>query len=203
MFTAIVNGNVAIPNEDFLYTDFIDPNVCDRFIDWYERDSDKYFLKGPGESLKDSGGVIDPTIKESIDTPVMNMVLIEPVNALVDEVDRIMGDYVKKFPFCAKGGAFHMDPGWNIQWYPPGGGYKEWHTERLSSCRVDVYRHLVWMVYLNDVPNGGTEWFHQNKYVEAEKGKCCIWPADWTWTHKGRVSETHDKLLATGWYSFA
>jgi hypothetical protein len=58
------------------------------------------------------------------------------------------------------------------------------------------------MTYLNDVPNGGTEWFHQDKYVEAQKGLTVIWPADWTHVHRGRVSHDHEKIVATGWFSY-
>mgnify|MGYP001206172506 FL=1 len=212
---AILNGSMVEPHTDFLYKEQIDDDVIDEFLSWYYLESDKWFKSAPGESLgKDQGskeegilaspmGNVNYSIKESMDTPIMNNVLIPPVNKFVEAVDAVTNNYVLRFPFAAKSGFFHMDEGWNVQWYPPGGGYKDWHTERSSSARTNTYRHLVWMVYLNDVPNGGTEWFHQQHYEEAKRGSCCVWPADWTYTHKGRVSMEHDKLIATGWYSFA
>ena len=208
-------GPTFIPSTNFLYTEMIDENVIDRFVEWHYNHSQKYFTKGLGESIgeknRDSGeddlssplACVNSDIKESMDTPYMNMVILPEVNDFVSAIDSCMGNYVRKFPFCSEGGYFHMDVGWNVQEYPKGGGYKKWHTERSGSAKSNVYRHLVWMVYLNDVTNGGTEWFHQEHYEEAEKGKCCIWPADWTYTHKGRVTVDHEKIIATGWYSYA
>lgn len=214
----IIDSDAAIikPSTDFLYSEMIDEDVIDIFVKWHYEHSQTYFRQGLGESIgednRDSGrddlgssplGNVNYSIKESLDTPYMNMVILPEVNLLVESVDSCMGNFVKKFPFSAKGSYFHMDPGWNVQEYPKGGGYKEWHTERSGSAKSNVYRHLVWMVYLNSVPNGGTEWFHQDHYEEAVKGKCCIWPADWTYTHKGRVTHEHKKIIATGWYSYA
>ena len=208
-------GPTFIPSTNFLYTEMIDENVIDRFVEWHYNHSQKYFTKGLGESIGEKNhntgeddlssplANVNSDIKESMDTPYMNMVVLPEVNDFVSAIDSCMGNYVRKFPFCSEGGYFHMDVGWNVQEYPKGGGYKKWHTERSGSAKSNVYRHLVWMVYLNDVPNGGTEWFHQEHYEEAEKGKCCIWPADWTYTHKGRVTVDHEKIIATGWYSYA
>ena len=56
------------------------------------------------------------------------------------------------------------------------------------------------MIYLNDVPNGGTEWKFQNIKTEAVKGDLVIWPSDFTHTHRGIVSKTHEKWKATGWF---
>ena len=58
------------------------------------------------------------------------------------------------------------------------------------------------MTYMNDVPDGGTEWFHQDKYVPAQRGYTVIWPSDWTHFHRGRVSNTSEKYIITGWFSF-
>ena len=62
-----------------------------------------------------------------------------------------------------------------MQHYPIGGGFKQWHTERSNSLPGNIYRHLVFMTYLNDVPDGGTEWYHQQRYVPAQRGYTVIW----------------------------
>ena len=38
--------------------------------------------------------------------------------------------------------------------------------------------------------------------VEAKKGLTLIWPATWTHTHRGIVSNDKEKYIVTGWYSF-
>ena len=90
----------------------------------------------------------------------------------------------------------------SMQHYEKGGGFKKWHTERINSLPGSVYRHLVFMTYLNDVPDGGTEWYHQDLYIPAKKGYTVVWPADWTHFHRGRVSETSEKKIITGWLSY-
>ena len=59
------------------------------------------------------------------------------------------------------------------------------------------------MTYLNDVTDGGeTEFYHQQLKIKAERGKTLIWPVDWTYTHRGVVSNTQEKYIITGWYDF-
>ena len=59
------------------------------------------------------------------------------------------------------------------------------------------------MTYLNDVTDKGqTEWYHQKMKVKPKKGLTVIWGTDWTFLHKGIVSPTQTKYIATGWFSY-
>jgi hypothetical protein len=59
------------------------------------------------------------------------------------------------------------------------------------------------MTYLNDVTDQGeTEFFHQQIKIKPQKGLTVIWPADWTYTHRGIPSPTQEKFIITGWLSF-
>ena len=51
-----------------------------------------------------------------------------------------------------------MTEGANIQYYATGGGYFSEHCERTSKMEN---RCLVWMTYLNSVPNAGTNFKYQ------------------------------------------
>tara|TARA_R110000744_G_scaffold372548_1_gene484219 strand:+ start:132 stop:740 length:609 start_codon:yes stop_codon:yes gene_type:complete len=84
----------------------------------------------------------------------------------------------------------------NIQFYKPKGGYRSWHFERNHNTQG---RAFAFMTYLNDVPNGGTEFYYQGMTTQAKKGDTLIWPAEWTHTHKSQISKTHEKYIATGW----
>lgn len=195
------DGRIAYPRTDFIYTEKIDEGVVDGIVDFYNTQT--IFEKWPGETIDDNGGgMIDPSIKDSIDNPVFTGITDTRVRDFTGEVNRVMNNYVDRFPLCAKTNIWKMEEFFNLQYYKPGGGYHMWHCERQSSSRSNTYRHMVWMTYLNSVPDGGTEWFHQDLYVPAEKGLTVIWPADWTYTHKGRQSDTSEKLIATGWYHF-
>jgi hypothetical protein len=49
---------------------------------------------------------------------------------------------------------------------------------------------------------GETEFYHQNIKIKPEKGLTIIWPADWTFTHRGLPSLTQEKFVVTGWFSY-
>lgn len=85
----------------------------------------------------------------------------------------------------------------NMQKYGPGEGFAGWHFENSYGNESRV---LVWMIYLNDVKDGGTEFKYQNHTERAELGKLLIWPGDWTFTHRGQISLTETKYILTGWY---
>ena len=108
--------------------------------------------------------------------------------------------YVEEYPELKRQPSFNVSKGYNIQYYKPGEGYKTWHCERANLSTTD--RLLVFMTYLNDVPDGGTEFIYQDIKVKAEKGLTLIWPADWTHTHRGQISYTQDKYIVTGWYCY-
>jgi len=38
--------------------------------------------------------------------------------------------------------------------------------------------------------------------VKPEKGLTLIWPADWTFTHRGIPSMSETKYIVTGWYNY-
>ena len=86
-----------------------------------------------------------------------------------------------------------------MQKYNPSGGFHKWHSERNGDVRN---REFVFTTYLNDVPDGGTEFFNQEKIVKAVKGKTVIFPAGYTHVHRGQVSHTQEKYIVTGWYGY-
>ena len=89
---------------------------------------------------------------------------------------------------------------YNLQKYSPGGGYHILHCENYNTGkhRTNI---LAWMYYLNTVREGGGTYFsNYDLTVNAEEGRLVIWPAYWTHFHKGIVSKTCDKYIATGWF---
>lgn len=87
-----------------------------------------------------------------------------------------------------------------VQKTPPKGGFHLWHGERGNE--ENRARVLVWMIYLNDVPEGEgtTEFIEQGISLQPKKGTVVFFPADWTHTHRGNPVYTCDKYIATGWY---
>jgi hypothetical protein len=123
--------------------------------------------------------------------------------AYLVELQKCVRAYIELYPWCNKFAPWTIIQRVNLQSYPPGGGYKIFHTERVSATPPVSTRHLVFMTYLNDVEDGGgTEFLHQKFTAPARRGLTLIWPADWTHTHRGIVSPTQEKLIVTGWFNF-
>jgi hypothetical protein len=145
--------------------------------------------------------VVNLSIKDSTDVKISIDSDIAVLYAT--GLKKIVDNYIKEFSFCNWGTPWGLLEEINIQHYPPGGGFKEWHCERSSSFYPSTARHLVFMTYLNDVPEGGeTEFFYQKIKVNPVKGLTLIWPADWTYTHRGVPSAKFEKYIITGWLSF-
>jgi len=88
-----------------------------------------------------------------------------------------------------------------VQKTSPRGGYHGWHCE--ADSLINSSRCLVWMIYLNDMPEGEaeTEFLWQGVRVKPTRGTCVMWPASWTHTHRGNPVYSQDKYIVTGWYT--
>jgi len=180
---------------------YIDPKICDNLVDFYEEHKSK---SGPGIVNKRGVGgkadiVVDKEIKDSNDLQFPGDFHEEPVADYKDSLGACLKSYENKYEGVHAQKRFHIKEDFGIQKYPLGGGYKVWHFENY----VNMNRLFAFMTYLNDVPDGGTEFLYQNMTVRAEKGLTLIWPSAWTHMHRGRVSNTKEKYIITGWYSIS
>jgi hypothetical protein len=140
-------------------------------------------------------GTFSPDVKESTDVSLP----FEYPTKYWDVFRGCLDQYFEKYIGAKMNSGIFMKQCALIQHYPVGGGFKVWHAERSEEAEPNVSRHLVFMTYLNDVPDGGTEFMYQNVKVKAEKGLTLIWPADWCFTHRGEISHTMEKWVITGW----
>lgn len=88
-----------------------------------------------------------------------------------------------------------------VQKTPPKGGFHIWHCEH-GALNNSEGRNLVWMIYLNNTPDGEgeTEFLEFGRKLQPKKGTVVFFPAAWTHTHRGNPVYTCDKYIATGWY---
>ena len=87
-----------------------------------------------------------------------------------------------------------------IQKTLPGEGYHIWHCEKDPT---ESRRVLAWMLYLNDVEEGGeTEFLHQKLRYLPKKGDFLVWPASFTHLHRGNPPLSGEKYIVTGWYEY-
>jgi len=170
-----------------------DENICDSILNYYN--SNKH-LCVPGMFGDEE---INHKSKESNDLPIKpeNFIVIE---SYLVELKKSLQKYIKTHisKHLKHWGPIGIVEGINIQYYPPNGGYKIYHTERGPKT---ANRELVFMTYLTNTKNGGTHFVNQNKTFECIKGDTLIWPADFTHIHKGVISN-EEKIIITGWFSF-
>ena len=63
-------------------------------------------------------------------------------------------------------------------------------------------RAIAWMIYLNDVEEGGeTEFLYQQKRFKPTGNTALLWPGSWTHIHRGNPPLSGDKYILTGWYT--
>jgi hypothetical protein len=184
--------------DNFICGWYIDTDLCDKIIDFFNSINCE---KQEGSRYnRDIGYQVDKKFKNSIEAALdQNKDLC---NSYYQELQKCNQQYIDKYPYCNFYAPWTVLDVTKIQYYPPGGGFYCWHTERMSRLPEFSKRHLVYMTYLNEVKNGGeTEFFHQNLKIKPEKGLTIIWPADWTFTHRG-ISTDEEKYIVTGWFSF-
>ena len=113
--------------------------------------------------------------------------------------DVIIPEYQQAYPILKEA---HMKI-WQgkMQKTVKGGGYHIWHCEALSKVSRD--RALAWMVYLNDVEEGGeTEFLYQKTRFKPKKGQILVWPSQFTHMHRGNPPLSNDKYILTGWVEY-
>ncbi len=168
-----------------------DIKICDTLIDFHKNNPAKF-------AGLTSGGVV-PSEKDSTDCVVYG----EMVDQYLDWLQKVVDKYIEKYPWSNMYSPWGVIEKFYVQRYAAKGGYHAWHTERGKAESPFAQRHLVFMTYLNDVTDGGeTEFFHQNLRIKPKKGLTVIWPADWTFTHRGIPSTTQEKYIVTGWLSY-
>ena len=176
---------------------FMPKNICSDLIKFMKNNS----LQDGMMYTEKGGQQIVPDMKESKEVAVDFHNEDEPFHTYKIHLNKVIENYVEKYPYMGENTEFALRENYNLQKYPVGGGFKVWHCENdFKSFNYD--RCLVFMTYLNDVEDGGTSFKYQNIDTPAQKGLTILWPAYWTHTHKGIISNMKEKYIATGWINY-
>ena len=179
-----------------------DERVCDDLNALFDRNPEAHRR---GVIGRDGKPVVDTEKKDSFEMSFLPDDPSPEWARYVTALQQCTMPYCTKYEYAANYvGAWGLSSPTNLQHYPPGGGYKTFHTERRDRTEPGASRHLVFMTYLTDVEDaGGTEFYHQNCVIRPRKGLTLIWPADWTFMHRGIASPTQEKRIMTGWFNFS
>tara|TARA_R110002012_G_scaffold128512_2_gene280890 strand:- start:286 stop:831 length:546 start_codon:yes stop_codon:yes gene_type:complete len=122
---------------------------------------------------------------------------------LAQEIQGTLQGYLNQYQETYAGAKELQVIGYNVkmQRTSPGGGYHVWHCE--CGAKSQAQRQLVWMLYMNDVLEGGeTEFLNQATRVKPKAGRLVIWPSAWPWQHRGNPPLSGEKYVCTGWWWF-
>ena len=186
--------------------------LADAALAFFDRRSD---LQTPGAAFGgdggDEAGAGDGRRLDKVSTDI-SLVWLDrsdpEAHGLADVIMRGVSAGLKRylaehplFLECCPERSLFVNPIFNLQRYAPGEGFRSWHCDWTTSDEATepIRRVLAWILYLNTLPEGGTEFHWQEHHVEAEKGKLAIFPAGLSHIHRGRVSHEHTKTIATGW----
>jgi len=190
---------MTYPIDSYIGCYHIDDEICDEIVNFYDKNT---HLAGPGKICCTKNGKVvettDTKIKKSKDISIDSSLMVYPFNLYYQLLQKCLIKYIETYPILNTMLRYAITEPVSLQKYEPGEGYFTTHIENNGSL-VGGARCLVFMTYLNDVPNGGTEFTFHNIKTEAKKGSTLIWPAYFTHPHRAAPDLQEDKYILTGW----
>jgi hypothetical protein len=187
--------NVTIENFTGVFEDAFSKEYCDSVIEYFEFFHSKGCFTtrqqeqpGTPKTLKDTSTVWCD-IRNTDFIPSFNEKLWECYNLYVDKYSAL------------KEAAQHNVYTWKIQKSVVGQGYHIWHFE--ADTRFNRNKILAWILYLNDVEEGGeTEFLYYPKRIKPKAGTLILWPATFTHVHRGNPPISNTKYIVNGWIEY-
>ena len=179
-----MDTQIKMEFQDFIgiFDNALDPRFCDFLVDYMDKTEFVDFKRNFGH-VKDKQICLDGFSPSEC-------------KQLMEFVNNCLFHYLNEYTYL--GNFSYVSSLCLLQKTEPTQGYHFFHAENvywnLSS------RTMAWMVYLNDVEEGGeTEFLYQKLKVKPKKGTVLIWPGGYTHLHRGNPPMS-DKYIATGWY---
>jgi prolyl 4-hydroxylase len=169
--------------------------ACQSIIEIFESNP-KYHYSGTLGTV--DGYFVDRSKKEDTEMTVYN----DSAPWMIEYLKIGIEQYKKDYPSVDNVAPWAVENRWKIQRYCPNEAYHYLHFENPMYKETTANRVLAWMIYLNDVTEGGeTEFPDQGKKFQPRVGDLLIWPAYFTHPHRGIASKTQTKYIATSWIS--
>lgn len=182
-----------------IYEDAVDGGLCDSLIGEFER------LSSLGLTAAGITGVgKDYLAKRSEDINLMAFPSLGDYSkAIADSIMGCYNLYGEKYVGVRDYTAPHAITAMQLQKYN-NAQHAAYYTFHCEVNPLSVDRVTTYIIYLNDVAEGGeTEFLEQKLRVRPKKGTLVIAPAYWTHVHRGNpVISSEDKYILTGWLNF-
>lgn len=187
----MVTHTTETPPSDFIriYDNNLTEEFCDYCIELFEKDH----RKTPGVT----GRGYVPEVKDSLDLLITGESGWEAVDTLLHAaLSDPAQDYFSLLDTFKHTVYNPRDTGYQIQKTVPGGGYT-WHNDSFvyDDCYERVFTY-IW--YLNTIEDGGETEFLDRK-IQPVAGRLVLFPATWTYLHRGHAPNKGSKYICTGW----
>jgi len=192
---------------EYVYTNKSLPSeLCKTIIQKYEENREYIrpgvTAAGMNKEIKDTNDLMIPDINEWKEiNAILSTELHLNLKLYVEQIQK--GDHYnsdKNFGIDYKllGDWVFVDNEFMIQKYDKQKGKYVYHND--AAVYDDKSRVITFLWYLNDVTEGGeTEFFGGSSHIVPECGKLLLFPAVWTYPHRGNVPLSSDKYIITGW----
>jgi hypothetical protein len=171
------------------------PEFCQHVIDKFEKDDRKISGKvGYPPRLSDLKKSTDMHISIFPEWKMEDRIFHLALKKGLDEYNQHINSspHPKYDPFLASS----KDAGFQIQRTYPG-EYYEWHSD--DQLKDDWVRTITFIWYLNDIHENGYTEFSNGTKIQPEEGKLLLFPATWTYVHRGYPPKSETKYITTGW----
>jgi hypothetical protein len=183
---------------DFIYIadGALEPEFCKSVIEKFEKDDNRH------QGII-AGGRVNTSIKDSLDINISRYTdWKEEDEVFFKSLNTHHRLYMKgKWASTHNPGlGDYTDSGYQIQRTRPGAGYI-WHHDSVFGEYVGDrgVRCTTYIWYLNDIDEDGYTEFIDGTKVQPKTGRICIFPATWTYMHRGYPPKNQTKYLVTGW----
>tara|TARA_B100000614_G_scaffold172152_1_gene153264 strand:- start:1898 stop:2515 length:618 start_codon:yes stop_codon:yes gene_type:complete len=165
-----------------IFENAIDPRFCDFLVDYMDK-AEFVDFKRNFSHVKDKQICLDGFSPSECSN-------------LMKYVTNCLFHYINEYTYL--GNFSYVSSLCLLQKTEPTNGYHLFHAENVNWNLGN--RTMAWMVYLNDVEEGGeTEFLYQKRKIKPKKGTILIWPGGYTHLHRGNPPMS-DKYIATGWW---
>ena len=200
-------------NYFYINANSISKELCKKIIDMFDSDENKYegvTFGGLNKNIKDTNDLMIPNSpnESGFDkwTKIQKFLeneLAKNTREYVKILDDLINKNHKKENTSREYYTFGKKPLINdkfmIQMYTKQKGRYIYHDDFHNDYKNKRYRVVTYLWYLNTVEEGGETEFWGTHTIKPETGKLLLFPASWTFPHRGKIPLSHDKYIITGW----
>jgi hypothetical protein len=198
--------------ENFIYEkpNTISKGTCKKIIELFEENRENQY---PGQTA----GGHNPDIKDTLDfsipveatfqednswNPICKVLtesLQENINIYLKSLNNSHPNYISEnYKFISAD--FLSEETYQIQKYIKGEGKYVYHNDFTLKWDLRQYRVITFLWYLNTIEEGGETEILGSINIKPEAGKLLLFPASWIFPHRGKMPNSEDKYIITGWF---